>query len=323
MRRSLLVVLALIVALPAAGALYQTLAVRRGAVRFLPPGRLVDVGGRRLHLVCIGSGQPAVIFESSVFSSSVSFAAARTEISTHTRVCSYDRMGMAWSDPGSAIISFGALADDLERLLDRAGEAPPYILAPSSMGGLVVELFARRHPERVAGLVFIDAGHSAVLERFASRVTSRMTTAACLLPVAARLGLIRLFDPLKLGRDPRDADAIFRLYRAEPMGVICALVTGLSASLQEFREAPPLASDVPLTVLTAETTEGLFPPGLASDGEVVAREWRDLQQQLSRRSSRGTWRVVPGSTHLIAGSQPHAVAIAALDLLGQARHTPR
>ena len=265
-----------------------------------------------------------MIFESSIFSGSVSFAAARAEVGAHTRVCAYDRMGMGWSDPGPAIISFGALADDLERLLDRAGVPPPYILAPSSIGGLVAEMFARRRPERVAALLFVDAGHSGVLERFAPRVSARITVGACALPVAARLGLIRLFDPLGLRREPRDAaDVMFRLYRAEPMGVICALVTGLSASPQEFREAPPLAPDVPLTVLTAETTEGLFPPGLASEGEVVAREWRDLQQQLSRRSSRGTWRVVPGSNHLIAGSQPHAVASAALDLLGQARHTPR
>ena len=228
-------------------------------------------------------------------------------------------MGMGWSDPGPSTIPLGALADDLGRLLERAGAPPPYILAPSSIGGLVVELFARQHPERVAGLLFLDAAHSGVLDRFATRVDARMTMEACLLPAAARLGLMRLFDPLGLRRDPQDADAIYRIYRAEPMATVCGVARGKQDSLRAFRDAPPLTADVPLTVLTAETSEGILPPGLASEAEELGREWRDLQQQLSRRSSRGTWRVVPGSTHLIAATQPHAVAAAALDLIVSAR----
>ena len=313
----MLIVVSLIVVVPAAGALYQTISVRRDAIRFPPPGRLVDVGGRRLHIVCIGEGRPTVIVEESSLSSSVSFAAARAEISAGARVCSYDRMGMAWSDPGPPIISIGTLADDLERLLDRAVASPPYVIVSASMGGLVAELFARRHHDLVAGLVFVDAGHRGVLEYAAPRVTATMKTSACLLPVAARLGLLRLVDPLGLRRQlPDSADAIFRIYRAEPMATFCAIVRGLPDTLRDFREAPPLAPGVPLTVLTAETTEGLIPGSYAAEEPTLARDWRDLQQQLSRRSSRGTWRIVPGSNHLIAESQPHAVAGAVLEMLG-------
>jgi pimeloyl-ACP methyl ester carboxylesterase len=107
-------------------------------------------------------------------------------------------MGMGWSDPGPAIISVGALADDLERLVDRAGLQKPCVLVSASIGGLTAELFARRHPDQVAGLVFADAADSVVLERFASRVTSTLTEEVCLAKVAARLGLLRLIDPLGL-----------------------------------------------------------------------------------------------------------------------------
>ena len=314
------IALTLVLALPAAGALYQTLSVRRDGARFPAPGLLVDVGGRRLHLVCIGEGRPAVIFETSAFSSAVSFPAARAEIAARTRVCSYDRMGTGWSDPGPAVISIGLLAGDLERLLERAVTPAPYIIEAASMGGLVAELFARRHPERVAGLVFVDAGHSTALEYVAGRVTPTMTAAAALLPAAARLGLLRLIDPLGLRRQSGDAaEAIWRIYRAAPMATVSGLARGLPISLREFRDATPLAGDVPMTVLTAETTEGLIPGAYAAEAPILARDWRAMHQQLARRSSHGTWRLVAGSNHLIGNSQPHAVAAAVLEMLDRVR----
>jgi pimeloyl-ACP methyl ester carboxylesterase len=276
----------------------------------------VDVGGRRLHLLCIGDGRPTVIFEASALSSSVSFAAAREEIARRTRVCSYDRMGTGWSDAGPSVESIGALAGDLDRLLDRALASPPYIFEAASMGGLVAELYARRHPDRVAGLVFVDAGHSAVIESIAPRVTAAITAEACLLQVAAGVGLLRAIDPLGLRRPPADVGAIWRIYRVGPMATFCALIRGLETTRREFREAPPLTGQVPLTVLTAETTAGLIPFGLRSEvSAALARDWRDLQQQLARRSWRGTWRLVPDSDHLIADRQPHAVAAAVLELI--------
>ena len=314
--RLVLIVLAALLSTAAAGAIYQTVSVRRDTARFPPPGRLVDVGGRRLHLLCIGDGRPTVIFEASMLSNSVSFPEARAAISRRARVCSYDRMGTGWSDAAPATVSIGALADDLDRLLDRAVASPPYIVEAASIGGLVAELYARRHPERVAGLVFVDAGHSAVLESIAPRVTATVTAEACLLPLAARLGLLRAIDPLGLRHAAAGDDAMWRVYRVEPMMALCRMVRDRETTLREFREAPPLRADVPLTVLTAESSEGLLPFGLAgAQADALARDWRDLQQQLSRRSSRGTWRMVAGSDHLIGNSQPHAVAAAVLDLL--------
>ena len=157
-------------------AVRQSQSVRREATEFPAPGRLVDIGGRRLHLICIGEGEPTVVFEPSGFGGALSSSAARTEISARSRVCSYDRMGTGWSDPGPPVISVGLLADDLEQLLDRAEIRPPYVLVPSSIGGLTVELYARRHPERVAGLVFLDAANSDGLEAVAPRVTLGRTS---------------------------------------------------------------------------------------------------------------------------------------------------
>lgn len=315
-------------ALPLAGALYQTLSVRSETGRFPAPGRLVNVAQpgqpeRRLHLVCLGQGEPAVIFESSGFGGALSSGISRQEIGLRTRVCSYDRMGMGWSDPGPKVITAGLLADDLERLTTQAELRPPFILVPASIGGISTELFARRHPDRVAGLVFVDAANSVLHDRFAPHLTRMEIEGACLFKTAAQLGVVRLLDQLR--KDPSAAAAltISRLYRVEPMTTFCGIVRGFQASTQELSAAPPLAPDIPLIVLVHDKFDGFVPPGLAALGvlaaqrQMVKRDWLRLQQQFAQRSSRGKWRVVPGSDHLIGNSQPQAVASAVLERLAE------
>jgi pimeloyl-ACP methyl ester carboxylesterase len=319
-RRVILIAAGALVALLAAGALYQSVSVRREAGRFPPPGQLIDVGGRRLHLVCIGNGEPTVVFEPSGFGNSLSSSRARAEIATVTRVCSYDRMGTGWSDPGPASISVGLLADDLDRLLTRAGIPPPYVFVPSSVGGLPVELFARRHPDRVAGLVYADAATSGMLERILPELTWLRRQAACLAPLAARTGLFRLADPFGLRRtgSPDAARAVALMYRVEPANTLCALVRASAATVAEFRAAPPMSDGIPLTVLSAETNAGLRLPWLGPL-PVSVRERYDIHEVFSRQSARGRWQVVAGSSHLIGNSQPHALAVAVLEILKDIR----
>ena len=315
-----LILAGLIGAALAVGAVYQSQSVRREAAQFPAPGQIVDIGGRRLHFICIGQGEPTIVFEPSGFGAALSSSAARTEIAARTRVCSYDRMGTGWSDPGPPLISAGLLAEDLQQLFDRAEIRPPYVLVPASIGGLTAEMYARRHPDRVAGLVFLDAANSEGLEALAPRVTWGVRRAVCLTTVAARLGLFRVLDPFELKKAPPEesARAMSRLYRVEPFETLCGMADGLTQTLAEFRSAPPLAPDVPLAVLTAETTKQLLPPALlslVSSRDDFMREKRELAQAFARRSTRGTWTLVPGSDHLIASSQPHAVAAAVLEMI--------
>ena len=262
-----------------------------------------------------------MIFDHSSLGSALSSRAAREEVSTQTRVCSYDRVGMGWSDPGPEVISAGFLADDLERLTIQAELRPPFILAPASLGGITAEMFARRHPEKVAGLVFVDAGNSAISEFFADRVNWMELEAACLLKPAARIGALRLFDPLGLRGDTSGeaARTIWRIYRVEPMATLCGIARGLRTTARELDAAPPLPQEVPLVVLVHERPDGLLPPGLGPWSRAVEHDWVRLQQGFAQRSRRGTWRIVPGSDHLIGSSQPHSVASAILELVAEVR----
>src|SRR5574338_407412 len=66
-----------------------------------PPGRLVDIGGQRIHLSCTGRGSPTVVFENGAGDLSIVWSLVQPRVSETTRACSYDRAGYAWSDPGA------------------------------------------------------------------------------------------------------------------------------------------------------------------------------------------------------------------------------
>jgi pimeloyl-ACP methyl ester carboxylesterase len=121
-----------------------------------PPGELVDIGSHRLHIRCAGQGMPAVIFDSALGASSLSWSLVQPAIARITRACSYDRAGFGWSDAGPMPRTAGRIADELHELLRVDAVPRPYILVGHSFGGLVMRLFASRHADDVAGLVLIE-----------------------------------------------------------------------------------------------------------------------------------------------------------------------
>src|SRR5579863_7075276 len=121
-----------------------------------PTGQLIDVEGRKLHLICRGEGSPAVILESGAGEFSLDWALAMPEIARLTRVCAWDRAGYAWSDMSPHFEELDATAEDMRALLRRVGIPPPWILAGHAMGALYARDYLRRFPDDVVGLVLVD-----------------------------------------------------------------------------------------------------------------------------------------------------------------------
>lgn len=314
---------AAVVLLGLGGVAYEHYAVWRDAARFPVPGQFVQTANGRRHVVCDGAGSPVVLFEVSGFSNATSFEAARAGLARITRVCSYDRAGTGWSDAAPATISAGMLADDLMRV-QASVDSHPSIVVASSIGGLTAELFARRHPDRVAALVFLDAANAEMFDEVRTHAPTRTLRAGCsAVRVAGRVGLVRAMDPWHL----RDADASARsaalMYDAKPWEMLCALLRGSEASAQEFAAAPPLPSSLPIVALSADQEDDLLPPALASlgiDVTALAAVLHETHRHLAERSQQGTWRTVPGSTHLIASSHPQAVIDAVTPLIALYSH---
>lgn len=143
-------------ALLALGALYQWIGARRHARRFAPPGILIDVGGHRLHAVCIGDGSPVVLLESGIAASSLSWIVVQPEIAKFARVCAYDRAGLAWSDAPSCPRTFDQIVGELSAVLAHVAPRERCVLVGHSFGCFVVAAYARRHTETIAGIVLVD-----------------------------------------------------------------------------------------------------------------------------------------------------------------------
>lgn len=122
-----------------------------------PPGRLVDLGGHKLHLYCSGKGSPTVVVENGLGDFSFDWVMVQNGVAKSTRICTYDRAGYAWSDPGPMPRTFAQLNLELHDALAQSGERGPFVLVGHSFGGPVVRWYARLYPDEVAGMVQVDA----------------------------------------------------------------------------------------------------------------------------------------------------------------------
>src|SRR5690242_13675899 len=98
--RTVLVVVTMLSLVAVFGAVYQTVSVRGETQRFPHPGKLVSAGEFRLNVFCTGQGRPTVLLEAGLADSLDSWRRVQPEIAQFARVCSYDRAGYGYSDPG-------------------------------------------------------------------------------------------------------------------------------------------------------------------------------------------------------------------------------
>jgi pimeloyl-ACP methyl ester carboxylesterase len=179
----------------ALGIVYQALGTRRDGRVYLPPGRFVDLGSHRLHLLEAGRGSPTILLEAGLMSTVLSWSELQRALAGSFRVVSYDRAGLGWSELGPMPRTADRIVDELHTLLERAGISPPYVLVGHSFGGLTMPLFAARFPDEVAGMVLVDpvapaewnppSEHDLKLTRIGAKVCRRAA-------ILARVGIIRL-----------------------------------------------------------------------------------------------------------------------------------
>src|ERR671938_286918 len=153
--RTLAALFGLLVVLGLIGASYEAIAAAGDARRYPAPGQLVDVGGFRLHIQCVGTGSPTVVLDAGLSGSSLDWSLIQPELGRTTRVCAYDRAGMGWSDAGPQPRTPRQIADELHTLLTKAGIAGPYVLVGHSLAGQNVRLSAMKPTEEVAGPVMV------------------------------------------------------------------------------------------------------------------------------------------------------------------------
>jgi len=167
-RRIILTLVALPVTALAAICTYNAVAVRLFLAANPPSGKMYQVGGHRMHLYCIGSGQPTIVLEPGLGPATdvLSWSSLQAKLATIARVCSYDRAGLGWSEPKEGRRDADQVAADLHALLDQGGVSRPLLLVGASYGGIYIRDYTAHFPEEVTGLVFLDSSTPWQEERF-------------------------------------------------------------------------------------------------------------------------------------------------------------
>lgn len=155
-RRILIGATVTIVVVLLAGATYQGVATALERREFPAPGHMVDVGDHQLHIYCTGEGAPVVILEAPGMSPSPAWGWVQLNVAKATRVCSYDRAGLGWSEASVEPFDPARVPDELHALLTGSKIPGPYVLAGQALGAAFVRLYAMRYPGEVAGLVLVD-----------------------------------------------------------------------------------------------------------------------------------------------------------------------
>ena len=138
-----------------------------------PPGKLVDVAGHLLHINCVGIGSPTVVMESGAGDFSFDWDLVHGLASKNSCVCTYDRAGYAWSEPGPTPRTMQQIAAELHSGLLNAKIKGPYVLVGQSLGGLIVRTYASLYPNQVAGIVLVDSSHEDMLISLTDRTTRK------------------------------------------------------------------------------------------------------------------------------------------------------
>jgi len=288
-KRALIGLGALVVIAAIGGAAYQWIATRQDLARTPAPGKLVDIGGHRLHIWCSGSGKPSVILETGLGGSSADWGFIQPEVARFTQVCSYDRAGMGYSDPGPSPRTARRITHELAQLLDRTGIVGPIVLVGASIGGLAVRVFASDHPERVAGLVLVDASHEDQDEGV-PRVTP-------FVPLLSSVGVFRLLG-VTFGPPPDSLSPTVRAH-ARTTGFRAA---AYQAAVDELTHLPQTAAEAKATRRQLSIPVVVVTAGLGTDAA-----WLKLQRDQVGLSDRACQVIADQSGHAVALGQPDVV----------------
>jgi pimeloyl-ACP methyl ester carboxylesterase len=273
------------------------------------PGEMIDIGGRRLHVMRRGDGAPTVILESGGGGgSSTQDWPLLGRVARFTHALSYDRAGLGWSDPSRTPKTFDGMASDLDALLAAAGETAPFVLVGGSFGGLLVLAYCRRFPAKVAGVVILDAADE----------TKYFATMRRMLPVH-EADLRREADRAERGDVLAEAEPAIRAATGlddvtkAGMRHVLGLRSHFEAALDELRAAaratsaemapgkPGSLGDRPLIVLSA---------GKSAQDAAWQEGWAAAQTRLAALSRRGVHLVAENNGHSLALENPKLVSAA-------------
>lgn len=305
-------ILAVALGLLLAGAMYESAAEAADAKAYPPPGQLVDVGGYRLHINCTGTGSPTVVIEAGLGDWSTSWGGyVQPEVAKTTRVCTYDRAGMGWSEAGPLPRDAAQFAKELHALLQAANVPGPYVMVGHSLGGLPVRVFVHDYASEIAGVVLIESMNPQHFTQPQIEIQSQSGTQSqpfSLQAALARFGVVRLLVKLPgiAPSVPANEEAYYPLYiRPQSFQTTTNESQGMPAAGAQAAAVKSFG-DLPLIVLTAKLNN--------------TPAWQEWQTELLQLSS-NSQQLFAQSDHNIQIEEPNAAVAAIIQMVHQIRES--
>jgi len=309
--------LASLLGLMLVGYIYEPVAEAADAKAYPPPGELVDVGGYRLHINCSGTGSPTVMIEAGLGDWSTSWGFVQSEVAKTTRVCTYDRAGVGWSESGPLPRDAAQFAKELHTLLQNADIPGPYVMVGHSLGGLGVRLFVHDYSSEVSGVVLIESMNPKQIAQLPTGERSQPNPQSryySVLTGLARFGVVRMLaGPVMRMLSPSiipDEKAYYsRFVRPQSMQAARDESLGLAASEEEAATVKTFG-DLPLIVLTGRLHTD--PPN-----------WQTWQTELLQLSSNNQHLFAEIGGHTVQIDEPDAASAAIIQMVQQVRQTAK
>jgi len=280
-----------------------------------PPGRMIEVQGHVMHMLASGMGKPTVVLEAGASGYFGAWEWVQQEVGKETRVISYDRAGLGFSESAAGMRDAGSIVRELKALLERSGEQPPYILAGHSYGGLLVLKFAQLFPDETAGLVLVDPSHPDQIERSDElrRSMHYLRRFFHFASLASKFGVIRLTRVLaKMTDGLSDVERT----RGREFFASARHLKSAARELDAWNETAVQTrtirlGNLPITILSADEPRVAW-----------VKDFQAMHEEMTGLSTRTFHRIVPGVEHLnIVTSRKNALHVsdAILELVEQIR----
>jgi pimeloyl-ACP methyl ester carboxylesterase len=310
-----------------AGAVYQYFGTKSDEQAYQPVGKMVDVGGYKLHMIDSNIGSATVVIDSGAGEKTLDWCLVQPEIATFARVITYDRAGYAWSDVSSLHRTSESIVKELHTMLHNAKIPAPYVLVGHAFGGINVRLFASTYPDEVAGVILIDAAHENMFEKIPQLRPNVFMLYAVL--VANHVGVFRLLNLFSLTQHKlHDVIAKYPAYLQRIYPSLISTTKYINAMTQEalliedsckqLKAAGGLLGNKPLTVISSgqqliyEQIAGYMIPNQDANCDI---SWSQLQADLVTKSSQGKQIITRNNGHIISLDQPKIIIDAVREMV--------
>ncbi|WP_175428391.1 alpha/beta fold hydrolase [Bacillus solimangrovi] len=310
----------------AAGFVYEYTSYKNVTSNFPPDGEMIDVGNRELHVNIKGekTNLPPVVIETGFGSWSYDWSNIQKELSKHTEVITYDRAGYGWSDPHPNGYRIDTTIDDLSKVVDYSNVDTPVILVGHSLGGIYSRLFADKYPEKVSGLILVDARNEFLTEKETTfndfYYEGQDLT---VIRILSQFGFARLFGEGMISDIIPDYLSLEKYVNVQ---YDTPFLRTLNQESKQERTLDKLVADTqhlddkPLTIITPSdidkeiqsyAIELGYSEQEASD---IDQNWKDSQKKLTNISNNSELILVPNSGHNMMFDQPNVIIEAILKM---------